>query len=166
MEDVYVYATINDKFIRINKNDALDIYIWREWTKTPYWFKLKSRLHTDNRGYKTYRVDIGKKKYILSRVLYKAYNNDWDITDISKNNLIDHINNNSLDNRNENLRILTQQQNQFNSKAKGYYWSKIANKWQAQIRFNGKPIYLGLFTEEEDARNAYLEGKSLYHNIA
>jgi len=166
MEDVYVYATINDKLIKINKNDALDIYVWRDCkTKPSYWFKRKATLHTD-KGYKTYQFPISEKNYILSRVVYKAHNNDWHITDTSSNNNIDHINNNSLDNRIENLRILTQQENTFNTNAKGYYWNKEKNKWQAQICINRNNKFLGHFTEEADARNAYLEAKSLYHSIA
>ena len=102
---------------------------------------------------------------ILSRVVYKAYNNDWDITDSSKNNQVDHINVNSLDNRIENLRILTQQQNLFNTKAKGYTWSNLHNKWQSQIMINNKQKSLGRFENEEDAHQAYLNAKELYHKL-
>ena len=168
MEPVYVDATINDKLIRINKNDSMDIYSWRDCkTKPSYWFKNNPYLYIDKRTkYEKYRIKINNETYVLSRIVYKAHNNDWDITDTSKNNLIDHININSLDNRIENLRILTQQQNQFNSKAKGYYWYKKNNNWVAKIGINGKRIHLGYFTEEADARNAYLEAKKTYHIIA
>ena len=168
MEDVYVYATINDKLIRINKNDALDIYIWRDCKIKPsYWLKRKPTLFIYKKsGYKKYTITIRKKHYILSRLVYKAHNNDWDITDTSDSNLIDHINNNSLDNRIENLRIVTHQQNNWNRNSKGYTWDKKYNKWHAQIMINRKNKNLGCFENEEDARNAYLEAKSLYHYIA
>jgi len=168
MEPVYVEATINDRLIRINKNDSMDIYIWRDYyIKIPKWVKKKPTLTIDKKsGYKKYIMSINGKTCRLSRLVYKAHNNDWDITDTSDTNYIDHINNNSLDNGIENLRILTHQQNQFNSKAKGYYWCKQKNKWQATIKLNYVKINLGYFTEEEDARTAYLESKSLYHNIA
>lgn len=168
MEPVYVEATINDRLIRINKNDSMELYIWREYkTKPSHWFKLKPTLTNDKRNdYESYKFNINHKQYILSRVVYKAHNNDWDITDTSDTNLIDHINKNSIDNRIENLRILTHQENQFNSRAKGYCWHKQTNKWQAGIRINGITTYLGLFTEEADARNAYLEAKEKYHIIA
>jgi len=167
MEDVYLEATINDKPIRINKNDALDIYVWRDWRiKIPTFIKRKPTLTINERGYKRYYITINKKRIALSRLVYKVYNPDWDITDTRKSNLIDHINNNSIDNRIENLRILTHQQNQFNTNAKGYCWDNRANKWLATITLNAKQKHLGLFTEEADARNAYLEAKSLYHNIA
>lgn len=167
MEPVYLETTINDTLIRINKNDALDIYTWRDCkTKPSYWFKINAYIHIQKSGYKAYYINLNKKHYVLSRVVYKFNNSDWNITDTSKNNLIDHINNNSLDNRIENLRILTHQQNQFNTNAKGYYWHNKTNKWQAQIMINGKTTYLGLFAEEEDAKQAYLEAKEKYHIIA
>ena len=80
-----------------------------------------------------------------------------------------HININSLDNRIENLRVVTSQQNVFNKvkrngvKIKGYSWDKENNNWRARIRLNKKLINLGSFTEEADARQAYLTAKEKYH---
>ena len=165
MATEYVETTINDRLIRIDKNDSMNVYIWRDWRiKTPKWVKKKVKLCLYKK-YKKYELKINKKDYILSRVVYKAYNNDWDITDISKNNLIDHINRNPLDNRIENLRVLTSQQNNFNKTAKGYSWDKQNNKWHAQIKINYKSKHLGSFTEEADARQAYLKAKELYHKL-
>ena len=167
MEPEYIEATINDRLIRIDKNDSRNVYSWREnKTKPSHWFKLKLTLYINKKtGYKAYRITINRKNYYLSRILFKAHNNDWNITDISKNNQIDHINRNALDNRIENLRILTSQQNNFNKTAKGYHWHKQNNKWEAQICINRKIKYLGQFTEEEDARQAYLNAKEIYHKL-
>lgn len=78
----------------------------------------------------------------------------------------DHINHNALDNRRSNLRAITCQQNQFNRPdVKGYYWQKKAHKYHARIVINRKSIYLGLFGNEHDARNAYLKAKRQYHKI-
>ncbi len=78
----------------------------------------------------------------------------------------DHINYVTLNNRRSNLRIVTHQQNQWNHKSpKGYYWNKAARKYMAQIKLNGKVIYLGLFKTAEEARGAYLEAKKSYHRI-
>ena len=77
---------------------------------------------------------------------------------------IDHIDGHKLNNAVNNLRIVTHQQNNWNqTRAKGY--CKQGNKWHAQIRINRKAIYLGLFDNEIDARNAYLNAKRLYHII-
>ncbi len=78
---------------------------------------------------------------------------------------VDHINGNTLDNRLDNLRIVTNRGNQHNrrdqregqtsSKYVGVTWSKSSKKWMAQIRVRGANKYLGHFDTEEDARTAY-----------
>lgn len=73
--------------------------------------------------------------------------------------VVDHINHNKLDNRRENLRICTHQENDWNKPLKstnssgiiGVCWDKSRNKWLAQICINGKIIYLGHFTTKEEA---------------
>ena len=111
-------------------------------------------------GYLT--VGLYNKNYLHHRIIYYAFK-DFDITNISIQ--IDHINRIKNDNRIENLRPATNQLNQFNTNAKGYYWNKRANKWNAKIKLNGKTIHLGSFDNEEDARNAYLTAKEKYHII-
>ena len=79
---------------------------------------------------------------------------------------IDHINGLRDDNKIVNLRSVTKSENQWNRlTAKGYTRHKKYNKWQAQIKINNKVIYLGLFTSEQEARNAYLAAKEIYHKI-
>ena len=85
MEAEFVEATINNKLIRIDKNNSMNVYSWRDWVKTPYWFKIKVVFQTTMKGYKHYTIYINNKTYLLSRVVYKAHNNDWDITDNSEN---------------------------------------------------------------------------------
>ena len=102
------------------------------------------------------------KKYLHHRIIGYAFLG-LDIENTTSQ--IDHINHIRYDNRVENLRIVTNQQNQFNNIGKGYKWHKKANKWQARIRVNNKDIHLGMYDNEIDARNAYLEGKTKYHII-
>jgi len=164
MEPEYIELVINDTLIRIDKNDTMNVYSWREnKTKPSYWFKIK--VTYIDKKYKKYELKINQKNYLLSRVVYKAHNNDWNITDNSMNNFIDHINNNSVDNRIENLRILTHQQNQWNTNAKGYHWFNRDNNWRANIKINGKTKHLGYFDNEEDAHQAYLNAKEIYHKL-
>lgn len=81
-------------------------------------------------------------------------------------NFIDHIDGDRANNKIENLRDVTVQENNFNfSLAKGYYWQKKDKKFIAQIQVNKQWIYLGRHNTEEEARNAYLEGKKKYHII-
>lgn len=73
---------------------------------------------------------------------------------------IDHINQNGLDNRRENLRFCTTSENLHNrssiggsSKYKGV--SRVKNKWRSYIWQDYKRIHLGYFEKEEDAARAY-----------
>jgi hypothetical protein len=79
--------------------------------------------------------------------------------------MLDHINRDKTDNRISNLRIVTNQENKFNTSAKGYIWHKKAKKWMSYIRLNGKSIYLGLFNTEDEARETYINAKQKLHII-
>ena len=73
---------------------------------------------------------------------------------------IQHIDNNKLNNRKDNLQIVTQRINNLKdsistSKYPGVSWEKSCNKWRAEIRIDGKNKFLGRFTQEIDAAEAY-----------
>lgn len=80
-----------------------------------------------------------------------------------RGHIVDHVNGNKLDNRRANLRICTHSQNHANtrlSKAnktgfKGVFWHKVAKKYVAQIRKDGRTLYLGVFTKKRDAALRY-----------
>jgi hypothetical protein len=75
--------------------------------------------------------------------------------------VVDHINNNQLDNRVDNLQIITQKENslkshrKYSSKYVGVSWDKRQYKWMSQIRINGKLNFLGRFENEQEASRAY-----------
>ncbi|EPS4832772.1 HNH endonuclease signature motif containing protein [Enterobacter hormaechei] len=80
---------------------------------------------------------------------------------------IDHVSGNKQDNRISNLRLVTNQENHHNRRtAKGYTWNAQRQKWLAQITVDGKKINLGRYTNELDARAAYLRGKAIHHPSA
>jgi len=79
---------------------------------------------------------------------------------ISKGLEVDHINGNGLDNRKENLRIVSHQINQNNQKNRDIkgtskylyvHWRPDRNRWCAMIAWNKKTKNLGLFTNEQEA---------------
>lgn len=78
--------------------------------------------------------------------------------------VVDHVNNNPLDNRRSNLRACYQVENTWNcppvknklrGRLKGVSWSKKAKKWEARIRVYGKLLFLGYYGTEEEGARAY-----------
>jgi hypothetical protein len=79
-----------------------------------------------------------------------------------ENYIIDHIDNNRLNNTRENLRFANKSQNSQNapklkettSKYKGVHWQKDCKKWRCRSNGSGN-IHLGLFDNEIDAGKQY-----------
>jgi len=75
------------------------------------------------------------------------------IMDQPPGEFIDHINQDKLDNRRQNLRTATRSENQCNrtiqsnntSGFKGVNWHKPRQKWMARIQIENKQIYLGCY---------------------
>ena len=107
-------------------------------------------------GYKIVQYD--KKFRMLHRVIW-----DYHYDEGCEGYLIDHIDNDRLNNRIENLRVCDYSQNAANSfshsdsrlKSKGV--SVHGNKFRAQIAHQGKRYHLGVFDTEEEAREVYKE---------
>lgn len=78
---------------------------------------------------------------------------------------VDHINRSKHDNRLENLRSVTHQENLFNTDAKGYFLDKQSGKKRAQIKVSGVRMNLGSYDTEEQAGAAYQAAKAKYHKI-
>lgn len=84
---------------------------------------------------------------------------------------VDHRDGNGLDNRKENLRLCTTQQNARNLinahkdnryGIKGVSYNKFAKKFHAQIRVDNKRIHLGYFNVLGDADSAYRKAEEKY----
>lgn len=115
-------------------------------------YKILSKYswHVHVAGTKTYaRAWIEGRREYMHRLLCDA-------------ELVDHINQNGLDNRKSNLRPATKSENAVNSKIRkdnssgfrGVTFNKKAKKFQAEVKRDGVRRYLGLFETAELANEA------------
>jgi hypothetical protein len=127
--------------------------------------KLKSKVfkidkNISGSGYQFCALSKGGKvrqRYIHQLVAMAFLNHKPDKFKI----VVDHINNNKLDNRLENLQLLSNRQNSSknvtgSSKYTGVRKTKY-NTFRASIRINGKKIELGTFKTEIEAHKKYQE---------
>ena len=121
---------------------------------------MKQQLDTN--GY--YRVSLTNDK-----VRYKATVHQLVILSFlgiksDRYKVIDHIDNNKLNNKLYNLQVITARENvkkhrktvKKTSKYTGVSWHKMNKKWRAQTSVNGKNKYIGDYDSEDDAYKAYL----------
>jgi len=99
----------------------------------------------DTKGYM--QLKLNQKVYRLHRLIWL-----WHGKELPEQ--IDHIDRNPLNNKIENLRAATQSENQWNTEraCNGVSFHKASNKWRARIKINNKEIYLGVFSDIEQAR--------------
>jgi hypothetical protein len=88
---------------------------------------------------------------------------------------IDHINGIRTDNRIANLRKVNNAENQQNIKKAqinnkcgllGVRFHKHANKYEARIQKDNKPIHLGYYETPQQAHEKYLEAKKQHHKFS
>lgn len=127
-------------------------------------FEDGSRRFVDNTLNKTgyASVKFNYIRYLVSRLIWKLHFNEDPET-------IDHINNNRIDNRIENLRNISFFLNQHNKKKKEtgcIYYNEKNKKWISRISIKHKTKYLGSFTTfaeavecKNKARQALFQGE-------
>lgn len=111
------------------------------------------------------RVSIRKRLIYAHQIVWEMHNGP-----APKGLVIDHINHNKLDNRIENLRLVTYRSNSQNMALRptntsgvcGVCWSKANNCWVAGITVRGKAIYLGSFASLEEAAAARAKANQKY----
>lgn len=111
----------------------------------------------DGGGYRILCVPVDHRKYKKCRAHHAVW--AW-VTGCCPTGEIDHVNGNRDDNRIENLREVTINQNRTNKKIQsnnrsGYKWvyqDIRTGRWVADMRRDGKRIYRSF---HEDARSAY-----------
>jgi hypothetical protein len=113
------------------------------------------------------KIQIDGKKYLAHRLVWLYSYGEW------PENQIDHIDQDSLNNRLINLREVTNAENGKNQKMSkrnisgvtGVCFDKKRQKWHARIVVNGKFIHLGYFEVKDDsiAARKNAEVKYDYH---
>ena len=135
-----------------------------------WWIKPRQRVKVSQQFgscYSTgYRVGMLKgKRYLEHRLIWLYHYGVW------PKEHIDHINGVKDDNRIENLREATVQQNNFNrksakgssSKHKGVCWNKERKKWEVRYRYKGKVYHVGYYETETEAAEAYRKATEHLH---
>lgn len=119
---------------------------------------LKKGINTT--GY--YFVILSNKKGLKNKTIHKLVaENFLNHTSCGYELVVNHINFNKLDNRLNNLEVVTQRENSnkkhIKSKSKyvGVYWNKKLNKWTSSIYLKPKNVHLGVFENEYDAHLSY-----------
>lgn len=121
---------------------------------------LFSKKHLDK--VKKYKWSLHDNKYCIG--IYKNSNlklHHFIKGKPPKGLVTDHINHNKLDNRDENLRFVTNQQNTSHrnpnlpvnsiSGIRGVHWNEENKAWEVSKCINGKNKYYGSFKNKEDA---------------
>jgi len=150
--------------------DRLEIFKNKGWKYDPETGNVYShtgRLNNTilSNGYIHCAIGLGGRKNLIS-VRIKAHQLAWYLTYNEVPNMIDHINHIKSDNRIVNLRNVDNQKNQWNAKIKkGYFYDDRNKKFRSRIVVSKKTIHLGSFKTEQEAHEAYLNAKKIYHII-
>jgi hypothetical protein len=151
-------------FRRIYLGDS----VWTIVEPQDYYHLCNFKWTLNGNGIKFYavryaRVGPGKTKTIR---LHR------EIMDPPEGLLVDHRNNDGLDNRRANLRLATHSQNQCNkskrkSKTSSRFVGLSRNKsrcaWDVRLKHLGKNLWIGRFTDEIEAAKAYDKAALKYH---
>jgi hypothetical protein len=119
-------------------------------------------LHTSKTGYTT--VSLTKEGKTINHTLHQLLAiaflghepNGFKV-------VVDHIDGNPLNNKLENLQLITNRENTSKdkknktSKYTGVHWDKKAKKWRSRIQVKGKYLHLGCFDCELEASKKYQE---------
>lgn len=134
--------------------------------------RVKSTKYKKERFLKFSYVDRRKGKKLYAKVVLVKGNKLYTKTihsiiaeiflnykyDKNSNKVIDHIDNNSLNNNVDNLQIISCRNNlNKDIEFPGAHFNKKSNNWESSIYFENKNVHLGIFKSKEDASNRYIE---------
>ncbi len=145
----------------------VDAEDYDELSQYKWYAKKGNSTYYAGRGVRVYKNGkyVGVRQILMHRVMTKA----------PKGMLVDHRNHNGLDNRRENMRVCTREQNSHNQlpyrgtscRYKGVTKHKRDGVFEVNIRYNGKLNYIGRFKDADDAAKAYdKKAKELFGEFA
>jgi hypothetical protein len=111
-----------------------------------------------------YTWNLMGRGYIKARINKKdIYLHRYILNQTDPSIIVDHINGDKLDNRQDNLRFATKSQNSFNRKKsadkssiyKGVSFNKNKNMWQSYTKMNGVKNVIGYFDTQKKAALEY-----------
>jgi len=115
--------------------------------------------------------DRGYKRITADGQLYLEHRLIWLYNYGEMPEFIDHIDGNTSNNSLDNLRVATHSENCRNRRmnsnnttgVKGVHYVKSRDKWKAQLWFNGKEQYLGIFDSLDKAKKTINEARENQH---
>lgn len=115
-------------------------------------FELIHKWHVSRARYTAYAIRRDKKNHVLMHREIMGFPDSF----------VDHINGNGLDNRKENLRLVTHAENMRNRRVQANNKSgfrgvhqKKDGFWYAQIKIDGVQKYLGCYKTPQEASAVY-----------
>jgi hypothetical protein len=139
--------------VDIDDFEVLNRYVWRASHENNTWYAIR------------YENINGKQKSIRMHKQVTGF----------KYKMVDHINQDGLDNRKNNLRNCNHSQNRMNSRLdmdnrsglRGVCWIKNKNCWRASIKKGAEFIHIGYFDDKKVAGLAYdRKAKELFGEFA
>lgn len=138
----------------------------------------------DNKNVYTTKISLDKLE-LVKQYYWKLHNHGYCVSKNNGDNLlmhriiinakeneqVDHINRDKLDNRNENLRIVCNSENQVNKKmmknntsgVTGVTWDKDRDKWKVSLNIYDKCYNLGRFDDFNEAVETRQRAEKNYH---
>ena len=159
--DVEILLEQNHKKIVLDGVEMLIFKNGKMYIKSYNKFKLIDNIANSYGGYN--QICINKKLIYRHRIMAHVFLN-LNIND--KVHIINHINNDKLNNDINNLKVVKHlEKNEFSINSEGYILDKLTNKFIVEFLLNDKLINLGLFVIESEAKAAYDAAKLIHHQF-